>query len=426
MTIFILFATLAILLIIGVPVAFALVGASAAAVASLGLPMILSVVEIASGANSSTLLAIPLFIFTGEIMLHGGISARIIAFASSLVGHMRGGLGQVNVVASTLFGGVSGSAIADVSAIGGTMIPQMVQRGFDRDFAVNVAITSALVALLVPPSHNLILYSAAAGGGISIADLFAAGMVPAALLMAAVMATTWLVARKRGYVAEPFPGMQQVVLRLISALPGLLLIGLILGGIRAGIFTAVESAAIAVVYALMLAAFVYRELNWRGFVALCANAAQTTGAILFVIAASGAFGWMLAYLEVPVATVALLQSIAHEPYTILLLIVLSLLILGTFMDMAPMIIICTPIFLPVAKAYGIDPIHFGIILILTAGIGLITPPVGSVLFVGVAIGKISVGEAVRTIWPFYLATAVVVLLVVFFPALSLWLPAALR
>jgi tripartite ATP-independent transporter DctM subunit len=426
MTIFILFATLTILLIIGVPVAFALVGASAAAVASLGLPMILSVVEIASGANSSTLLAIPLFVFTGEIMLHGGISARIIAFASALVGHMRGGLGQVNVVASTLFGGVSGSAIADVSAIGGTMIPQMVQRGFDRDFAVNVAITSALVALLVPPSHNLILYSAAAGGGISIADLFAAGMIPAALLMLAVMATTWVVARKRGYAAEPFPGMQQVFLRLVSALPGLLLIGLILSGIRAGIFTAVESAAIAVVYALILAVFVYRELSWRGFVALCANAAQTTGAILFVIAASGAFGWMLAYLEVPVATVALLQSIAHEPYTILLLIVLSLLILGTFMDMAPMIIICTPIFLPVAKAYGIDPIHFGIILILTAGIGLITPPVGSVLFVGVAIGKISVGEAVRTIWPFYLATSVVVLLVVFFPALSLWLPAALR
>ena len=408
------------------PVAFALIGASAAAVASLGLPMILSLVEIASGANSTTLLAIPLFIFAGEIMLRGGISARIIAFASALVGHMRGGLGQVNVVASTLFGGVSGSAIADVSAIGGTMIPQMVQRGFDRDFAVHVAITSALVALLVPPSHNLILYSAAAGGGISIADLFAAGMVPAALLMLAVMATTWVVARKRGHVAEPFPGMQQVLLRFVSALPGLLLIGLILGGIRAGIFTAVESAAIAVVYALLLAAFVYRELNWRGFVALCANAAQTTGAILFVIAASGAFGWTLAYLEVPVATVALLQSIAHEPYTILLLIVLSLLILGTFMDMAPMIIICTPIFLPVAKAYGIDPIHFGIILILTAGIGLITPPVGSVLFVGVAIGKITVGEAVCTIWPFYLAASVVVLLVVFFPALSLWLPTALR
>jgi tripartite ATP-independent transporter DctM subunit len=426
MAIAILFGVFAVLLLLGVPVAFALAAGAFATTAYLGLPALVTVIGIASGANASTLIAIPLFILTGEIMLRGGLSDRIIAFAGSLVGHMRGGLGQVNVVASLLFGGVSGSAIADVSAIGGTMIPQMKQRGFDTDFAVNVSITAALVALLVPPSHNLILYSAAAGGGVSIADLFAAGIVPALMLMTAVMTTTWLIARKRGYAVETFPGVSLVLRRLVAALPGLLLIGIILGGIKAGVFTAVESAAIAVTYALAVALIVYRQLRWADFLQLITGAVRTTGSILFVIAAAAAFGWLLAYLQVPTAAVAALKSIAESPTAVLLLIVAILLVLGTFMDMAPMIIICTPIFLPVAKAYGISPVHFGIILILTAGIGLITPPVGSVLFVGAAIGKIKVGEALRTIWPFYLAAVSVLLLVTFIPALSLWLPAALR
>jgi tripartite ATP-independent transporter DctM subunit len=426
MAIAILFGVFAVLLLLGVPVAFALAAGAFATTAYLGLPALVTVIGIASGANASTLIAIPLFILTGEIMLRGGLSDRIIAFAGSLVGHMRGGLGQVNVVASLLFGGVSGSAIADVSAIGGTMIPQMKQRGFDTDFAVNVSITAALVALLVPPSHNLILYSAAAGGGVSIADLFAAGIVPALMLMTAVMTTTWLIARKRGYAVEAFPGVALVLRRLVAALPGLLLIGIILGGIKAGVFTAVESAAIAVTYALAVALIVYRQLRWADFLQLITGAVRTTGSILFVIAAAAAFGWLLAYLQVPTAAVAALKSIAESPTAVLLLIVAILLVLGTFMDMAPMIIICTPIFLPVAKAYGISPVHFGIILILTAGIGLITPPVGSVLFVGAAIGKIKVGEALRTIWPFYLAALSVLLLVTFIPALSLWLPAALR
>jgi tripartite ATP-independent transporter DctM subunit len=426
MAIAILFGVFAVLLLLGVPVAFALAAGAFATTAYLGLPALVTVIGIASGANASTLIAIPLFILTGEIMLRGGLSDRIIAFAGSLVGHLRGGLGQVNVVASLLFGGVSGSAIADVSAIGGTMIPQMKQRGFDTDFAVNVSITAALVALLVPPSHNLILYSAAAGGGVSIADLFAAGIVPALMLMTAVMTTTWLIARKRGYTVETFPGVALVLRRLVAALPGLLLIGIILGGIKAGVFTAVESAAIAVTYALAVALIVYRQLRWADFLQLITGAVRTTGSILFVIAAAAAFGWLLAYLQVPTAAVAALKSIAESPTAVLLLIVAILLVLGTFMDMAPMIIICTPIFLPVAKAYGISPVHFGIILILTAGIGLITPPVGSVLFVGAAIGKIKVGEALRTIWPFYLAAVSVLLLVTFIPALSLWLPAALR
>jgi tripartite ATP-independent transporter DctM subunit len=426
MSVAILFGVLAFMLFIGVPVGFALAAASLATMWYLDLPALVFVQQTTAGANTTSLIAIPLFIFAGEMMMRGGISERLISFASSLVGHLRGGLGQVNVVSSLFFGGVSGSAIADVSAIGGTMIPQMTKRGFDKDFAVNVSVTAALVALLVPPSHNLILYSASAGGSISIADLFAAGIIPAGLLTIVLMMTGWIIARRRGYVTEAFPGFGQVLRRFVSALPGLLLVALIFFGIRAGIFTAVESASIAVAYALLVTGVVYRQLTWHSFLETCAGAVRTTGLIVFVIGTAAAFGWLLAYLQIPSAAVEAMTSIADSKTVILLLLIVVLLLLGTFMDLAPLIIICTPIFLPVAKAFGIDPVHFGIILILNAGIGLITPPVGSVLFVGAAIGKISVTETLRTIWPFYLAAFIVLLLVTFIPALSLWLPALLR
>ena len=426
MAVAILFGVFALLLAIGVPVAFALVSASLATVLYLGLPPIVVVIETAAGAGSASLIAIPLFIFAGELMMRGGISERLIAFASALVGHLRGGLGQVSIVSSLLFGGVSGSAIADVSAIGGAMIPQMVKRGFDRDFAVNVTITAALVALLVPPSHNLILYSASAGGGISIADLFAAGIVPALLMTLTLMLTGWAIARRRGYATESFPGGRAVLVRLVAALPGLLLVALIFVGIKAGIFTAIESASIAVVYAIAVTALVYRGLDRRGFLETVLGAARTTGVILFVIASATSFGWLLAYLQVPAAAVEALRAIASDKWMILLLVNVVLLVLGTFMDLAPLIIICTPIFLPVARAFGVDPLHFGVILILNGGIGLITPPVGSVLFVGSAIGKISIAQALRSIWPFYLAAFGVLMLVTYVPALSLWLPAALK
>ncbi len=422
----ILFGVFAVLLVLGVPVGFALIAAALATVLYLDLPAIVVVQQTVAVAGSASLLAIPLFVFAGELMMRGGISDRLIGLASSLVGHFRGGLGQINVVASLLFGGVSGSAIADVSAVGGTMIPQMVKRGFDRDFAVNVSITAALVALLVPPSHNLILFSASAGGSISIADLFAAGIIPALLMMVVLMITTRVIAAKRGYAVEIFPGLREVARRLVAALPGLLLVALIFFGIRAGIFTAIESAAIAVAYALVVSLLVYRGLTLAGFLEAAAGAARTTGLILFVIGAAASFGWLLAYLQVPAAVVDALRAFSDERVVILLLIVLSLLVLGTFMDLAPQIIICTPIFLPVAKAYGVDPVHFGVVMILTAGVGLITPPVGSVLFVGAAIGKISVTQALRSIWPFYFAALVVVLAVTFVPQLSLWLPHALK
>ena len=426
MAIAILFGVLILLLFIGVPVGFALLAASLATVLWLDIPAIVVVQQTAAGANTTSLIAIPLFIFAGELMMRGGISERLISFASSLVGHLRGGLGQVNVLASLFFGGVSGSAIADVSAIGGTMIPQMVKRGFDRDFAVNVSITAALVALLVPPSHNLILYSASAGGSISIADLFAAGIVPALLLTVTLMVTGWWIARKRGYAVEAFPGWRAVLVRLVASLPGLLLVALIFIGIRAGVFTAVESAAIAVLYAILVTGLVYRGLTREVFLETCAGAVRTTGLILFVIGSAASFGWLLAYLQVPAAAVDLLRGLDASPQLLLLLMIVILLLLGTFMDLAPMIIICTPIFLPVAKAFGIDPVHFGIILILKGGIGLISPPVGSVLFVGTAIGNISVTDTLRSIWPFYIASFVVLLLVAYVPQLSLWLPHLLK
>ncbi|PZN27825.1 MAG: hypothetical protein DIU71_16875 [Proteobacteria bacterium] len=426
MAIAILFGLLALLLVTGVPVAFALISAALATVLYLELPPLVVVQQTAAGAGTSSLLAIPLFIFAGELMLRGGISERLISFAAALVGRMRGGLGQVNVLACLFFGGVSGSAIADVSAVGGTMIPQMIKRGYDRDFAVNVSITAALVALLVPPSHNLILYSASAGGSISILDLFAGGILPALAMTAAVMMTGWLLARRRGYAIEPFPGFFALLRRFVSALPGLLLVALIFIGIRAGVFTAVESAAIAVLYALLVTGIVYRTLSLESFLETCTGAVRTTGLILFVIGSAASFGWLLAYLQVPSATVDVLTAVAHDKYVVLLLIMIVLLILGTFMDLAPLIIICTPIFLPVARAFDVDPVHFGVILILTGGIGLITPPVGSVLFVGSAIGQISVTRTLRSIWPFYLAALAVLIVVIYVPQLSLWLPALLK
>jgi tripartite ATP-independent transporter DctM subunit len=419
----VLFAVFAGLLLIGTPVAAALAVSTLVAALVLGLPEIVLVQQMTSNLSSVSLLAIPLFIFAGELMLRGGISERIIALAASLVGRVRGGLGQVSVVASTLFGGVSGSAIADVSAVGGAMIPQMIERGYQRDYAVNVTISAALVALLVPPSHNMILFSAAAGGGISITDLFLAGIFPALMLAVAIMLTAWILARMRGYQSEPFPGFAAILTRLVAALPGLVLVGIIFFGIKSGIFTAIESATVAVLYATLITVLVYRKLKWPDFVHAISGAVQSTGRILFVIGAAGAFGWLMAYLQAPAQAVELMQSIAHDRTTVLLLMVLALLILGTFMDMAPLIIISTPIFLPVARAYGVDPVHFGVILILSCGIGLLTPPVGSVLFIGAAIGKIDVARTVKGLWPFYLAMIVVLLAVVLWPPLSLSLPA---
>jgi tripartite ATP-independent transporter DctM subunit len=422
----ILFGSFALLLLIGMPIAFCLGVASLATVLYMDVPPVVIFQQMNSGMNAFAMMAIPFFIYSGDLMIRGGIAERLIAFAASLVGHLRGGLGQVNVVTSTLFGGISGSAVADASAVGGLMIPQMKKRGYDADYAVNVTANAAIIALLIPPSHNMIIYSLAAGGNLSIADLFTAGIVPGFMLAAALMVAAYGVARHRGYPAEPFPGWAMVARTLVVAIPGLLLIGIIFGGVRSGIFTATESSCVAVVYAFLITALVYRQLTWEAFIEATLGAVRTTAMVLLVIGTAAAFGWLMAFLQVPAQTVAFMKSITNDPIVMLLLINVILLFLGTFMDMAPMIIILTPILLPVVKAFGVDPIHFGVILILNAGIGLNTPPVGSVQFVACAIGKISIGESMKTIWPFYGASVAVLLLVTYVPAFSLWLPAVFR
>ncbi|CAH1660191.1 TRAP-type C4-dicarboxylate transport system, large permease component [Hyphomicrobiales bacterium] len=422
MELWILFGVFSLLLLIGVPVAFCLGIASVATVAYMGLPPVVVFQQMNSGMNAFAMMAIPFFIYAGDLMIRGGIAERLIQMAASLVGHLRGGLGQVNVVTCTLFGGISGSAVADASAVGGLMIPQMKKRGYDADYAVNVTANAAIIALLIPPSHNMIIYSLSAGGNLSIADLFTAGVVPGLLLCAALMFAAWAVAVKRGYPREPFPGFATVGRYVVLALPGILLIGIIFGGVRSGVFTATESSCVAVVYAILVTIFVYRQLTWTAFLEATLGAVRTTAMVLLVIGTAGAFGWLMAFLQVPQATIAAMKAVSDNPIVILLMINLILLVLGTFMDMAPMIIICTPIFLPVVKAFGVDPIHFGVILILNAGIGLNTPPVGSVQFVACAIGRISIGESMKTIWPFYGASVAVLLLVTYVPGLSLWLP----
>ncbi|MBN8917218.1 MAG: TRAP transporter large permease [Rhizobiales bacterium] len=426
MAITILFGVFSLLLLVGTPVAFCLGLASLATVLYLDLPPVVVFQQLNSGMNAFSMLAIPFFIFAGDLMMRGGIADRLIGMAASLVGHLRGGLGQVNVVASTLFGGISGSAVADASAIGGIMIPQMARHGYAKDYAVNVTVNSAIIALMIPPSHNMIIYSLSAGGTISIADLFTAGIMPGLLLAAAMMITAYVVARNRGYPAGTFPGWHAVLRSVVAAIPGIMLIGIIFGGVRSGIFTATESSCIAVIYALLVTTLVYREMHWADFVEATLGAVRTTAMVLLVIGTAASFGWLMAFLQVPKATIEMMQAISSNPYVILLLINIILLILGTFMDMAPMIIICTPIFLPLVKAFGIDPVHFGVILILNAGIGLNTPPVGSVLFVGCAVGKITIGEAMKTIWPFFGASIAVLMIVTYVPAVSLWLPAAFR
>jgi tripartite ATP-independent transporter DctM subunit len=422
----ILFGTFTLLMLIGMPIAFCLGIASLATVLYMGLPPIVVFQQLNSGMNVFAMMAIPFFIFAGDLMVRGGIATRLIRFAASLVGHMRGGLGQVNVVASTLFGGISGSAVADASAVGGLMIPQMAARGYDRDYAVNVTANAAIIALMIPPSHNMILYSIAAGGNVSVADLFTAGIIPGLLLAGALMFTAWYVAVKRGYPADPFPGFARVGAFFLASLPGILLIGIIFGGVRSGVFTATESSCIAVLYAFLVAMLVYRELDWAGFIEAIMGAVRTTAMVLLVIGTAAAFGWLMAFLQVQTLIIAAISAISDNPIIVLLMINVILLVLGTFMDMAPMVIIATPILLPVVKAFGVDPVHFGVIMILNAGIGLNTPPVGTVLFVSCAVGGITIREAMKTIWPFFGASVAVLLAVTYIPALSLWLPAIFR
>lgn len=422
----ILFSVFTVLMLVGTPIAFCLGISSFVTVVYMGLPPLVVFQRVASGVSVFTLMAIPFFIFAGDLMVRGGIAARIVSFAGALIGHVRGGLGQVNIAASTLFGGISGSAVAEAAAVGGIMIPQMKARGYGADYAVNVTSMAALIALLLPPSHNMIIYAISGGGRISIADLFTAGIIPGLLLALSLSITAYFVARSRGYPTEPFPGFAAALERFLIAVPGLLLIAIIFGGVRSGVFTATESSCVAVLYALLVTLLVYRNLSWPEFVHATQQAVRTTSMVLFIIGMAGAFGWLMAYLKVAQMTVDLMGAISQDPLMVLLMINIILLVLGTFMDMSPLIIITTPIFLPVVSAFGVDPVHFGVIMILNLGIGLNTPPLGPVQFVAAAVGRITIWEAMRSIWPFYAAGLVVLGLVTYVPALSLWLPSLFR
>lgn len=426
MELWVLFGSFVFLLLIGTPVAFCLGISSLATVLYLGLPPVVVFQRLNSGVSVFALMAIPFFIYAGDLMVRGDIARRLVALAGAMVGHLRGGLGQVNIMASVMFGGVSGSAAADASAVGGLMVPQMKARGYGVDYAVNITVVGSIIALLIPPSHNMIIYSIAAGGRISIADLFTAGIIPGLLLALSLMVAAWIVAQRRGYPTERFPGFAALGGLFLNAVPGLILIAIIFGGVRSGVFTASESSNIAVVYALLVTLLVYRSLSFAEFVEATKGAVRTTAMVLMVIGCAASFGWLLAYLRVPATMVALLQAFSDDPIVILLLINVTLLILGTFMDMSPLIVITTPIFLPVATAFGVDPVHFGVILILNLGIGLCTPPVGAVLFVGCAVGRIPILQAMRSIWPFYGAAFATLMLVTYIPQLSLWLPSLFR
>jgi tripartite ATP-independent transporter DctM subunit len=417
------------LLILGVPVAFAIGLSSVATILAAGLPIAVVFQKMVGGMQVFSFLAIPFFIFAGELMLYGGIAERIIRFANSLVGHVRGGLGMSNVLGCTIFGGVAGSPMADVSAIGSVMIPLMKKEGYDTDYAVNVTTHASLVGAIMPTSHNMIIFTLATAGiaSVSVVGLILAGLVPAIILTVCNMAAAYWVAVKRGYpVHGNFPGWAMVLSAFLAALPGLLVVVIILGGILSGVFTATESASIAVAWALLITALVYRTLTWKNFLKACAKACKTTGVVLLLIGISSAFGYFLALYEVPQKTGELMKYVSDSPWVIFLMINVLLFILGTFLDMAATILICTPIFMPIAMQYGMDPLQFGILMLINCALGLNTPPVGTVQFVGCAIGGISVGQVMRTIAPFYGALGMTLLAVTYVPAFSLWLPNLLK
>ena len=418
----ILLLVLMVLLAIGVPVAFSLIAASMTIFFLMDIPMVVVFQRMAAGMSIFSLMAIPFFVFAGDLMYRAGIAERLVKVADGFFARATGGLGQVSVGASMMFGAVSGSAIASASAMGSALTPLMKERGYDGDYAANVITTAAIVGLLIPPSHNMIIYVAAAGGGISIGDLFLAGLVPGILTGILLMVVVWVIAKKRGYPKGEFFGWRALTRSVVWAIPGIMTAIIIMGGILSGIFTATESSAIAVIYTVLVGALVYRTLGYKRFMESAKESVKITAMVMLIISAAMAFGFALAILKAPEQLAGLITGTTSNPILVLLIINLILLLLGTFMDMSPLIVIMTPILLPIAASVGIDPIHFGVIMMLNLGIGLVTPPVGSVLFVGSAVGKVPLEDMIKSIWPFYGALIAALLVISFVPSLSLTLP----
>ena len=411
-----------VLMMIGVPIAYSLGLAALAGALWIDLPFDAVMIQVASGVNKFSLLAIPFFVLAGAIMAEGGMARRLVAFAGVLVGFIRGGLSLVNILASTFFGAISGSSVADTASIGSVLIPEMEKKGYPRPFATAVTVSGSVQAILIPPSHNAVLYSLAAGGSVSIAALFMAGVLPGLLMGLTLAALCLITARRRNYPKGEVIALKQALKITVDALWGLMTMVIILGGILSGVFTANESASIAVLWAFFVTMFIYRDYKWRDLPRLVHRTVKTVTVVMILIGFAAAFGYLMTLMMIPMKVTAFITSLSDNKYVILGLINLLLMLLGCLMDMSPLILILTPILLPVATSLGIDPVHFGMIMMVNLGIGLITPPVGTVLFVGSAVAKLSLGVVTRAMMPFFIALFILLLMVTYMPWLSLWLP----
>ena len=427
MDLFILLATLFLCFGIGMPISYSLgIGALAGAL-WIGIPAEAVMLKISDGVSKVAMLTIPFFVLAGAIMAEGGMARRLVALANVIVGvvRIRGGLSAVNILATTFLSGISGSSVADTSAIGSVMIPQMEKVGYPRVFATNVTISASLQAILVPPSHNAVIYSLATGGTISIISLFMAGVVPGLLLGVALIALCIFIAYRDGHPKGDAVPFRDAVRITVDATWGLITIVIIIGGILLGVFTAIEAGAVACVWAFCVTMFIYRDYRWRDLPGLVHRTLKTVAMVMTLIAMASSFGYVMALMQMPAKITAFFLTVSENKYVILMLINFMLLVLGCLMDMAPLILICTPILLPVVMKLGVDPVHFGIMMLLNLGIGLLTPPVGSVLFVGCAIGEVRLEDVMKGIWPFYGVMFAVLMLVTFIPEISLWLPRVL-
>ena len=424
MEMIVLVAVFVLLFALGVPIAFCIGIATVTSflLAVDFMPVVTTVAQrMAGGLNSFALLAIPLFILSGQLMAQGGIARRLIDFSKAFIGMVPGGLAFVNIISCMLFGSISGSAVAATSAVGGFMIPEMDKEGYDRNFSAAVTATASTTGLIIPPSNILIIY-AVASGGVSIAALFVAGYLPGILMGLAIMIVAAGYAKKHNLPAGERVSLREVAARTLAALPSLLLVIIVIGGILGGLFTATEAGAVAVIYAFILAVFVYREVRITDLVDILLRSAETTAIVMFLIGTSIAMSWLLAYENVPAEMASFLMELSDNPLVILLLINLLLLAVGIFMDLTPAVLIFTPIFLPVAVQLGMSPLHFGMMMIMNLTIGLCTPPVGSILFVSCAVAKTSIGKIIRPMMPMYLALFVALALVTYVPAISEYLP----
>jgi tripartite ATP-independent transporter DctM subunit len=422
MDMLVLIGSFAVLMLIGMPVAYALGLASLAGALWIDLPLDAVMIQLASGVNKFSLLAIPFFVLAGALMAEGGMSRRLVAFAGVLVGFLRGGLALVNILASTFFGGISGSAVADTASIGSVLIPEMERKGYPRGFSTALTVSGSVQAILIPPSHNMVIYSMAAGGSVSVAALFLAGLLPGLLLGAMLAVYCLFIAKKNNFPRGKVIPMREALKICVEAMWGLMTMVIILGGIMSGVFTANESASIAVIWSFFVTMFIYRDYKWRDLPKLVHRTVKTVTVVMILIGFAATFGYVMTLMQIPLKITTMFTSLTSNPYLILFYINIMLLILGTLMDMAPLILILTPILLPVVKTLGVDPVHFGIIIMVNLGIGLLTPPVGSVLFVGSAVGKITIEALVKSMMPFFVLLLLLLGLVTYWPGLSMWLP----